>query len=455
MRWMIFPILVIAATVCAEETPWPQYETNPFVINLDIPAPEDSAGGITSADFDNDGLMDFLVTVPGYVAAYGHRGGKLWIHQVAVCVGGSSENVGLPGHNAPGVVAADIDGDGKTEVLYLTREGVLRVVDGATGAEKWTASPPAPEGAERWEHLLIANFRGEGLRDILLQATNATGYRMGHMLAAYRLEDLAAGRLEALWQTSDFLACAHNGARIADLNGDSKHEILGGDIFGPDGVRLLRPPIKGHIDSVFAADVRPDLHGLEVVMLEEGGGNRVFLCARDSLIWETHYQHWEPQNAALGEFDLERPGLEIWCRSRFNTHQKPFVFDAQGELIVQYELASTAPQGWTDSGVEIIYAIHWTGEPRQLACATERHTKGDLCVFDPMNGQFIERFKDEADRLFVADVSGDWREEIVSLNKNELRIYHNPAPNPNPDQPRLWKDDHYRAAKMTYNYYSP
>lgn len=24
------------------------------------------------------------------------------------------------------------------------------------------------------------------------------------------------------------------------------------------------------------------------------------------------------QNAAIGDFDIERPGLEIWCRFRYN-----------------------------------------------------------------------------------------------------------------------------------------
>ncbi len=60
-----------------------------------------------------------------------------------------------------------------------------------------------------------------------------------------------------------------------------------------------------------------------------------------------------------------------------------------------------------------------------------------------------------ADRLYVADVSGDWREEMVVLHGNELRVYHNPAPNPRPDQPRLWELPHYRRAKQAYNYYSP
>lgn len=160
-------------------------------------------------------------------------------------------------------------------------------------------------------------------------------------------------------------------------------------------------------------------------------------------------------DAAAGNFDPERPGLEIWNRSRFNEHQKPFVFDAYGNLIAQYELSERAPADWTVRGVEVIAPIHWTGGAKQYAAAMERHQDGDAAVFDPLTGEFIERFQAEAARIHVADVSGDWREEIILLHHNELRIYHNPAPNPNPDRERLWNQNHYRRAKMTWNYYSP
>lgn len=439
----------------AAET-WPQYEPNPMEIVLDIPAPgEDSAGGIVAADVTQDGLPDYLVTVRGHAACYRHDGAKLWVHQVALRVGSSSERDGLPGHHGPGIAAADIDGDESVEVLYLTNDGLLHVVNGADGAELWTARPIVPEGAERWEHLVVANFRGGGDRDLLLQATNADGYRMGRYLAAYRIADLQTGNTEPLWTRDDFMACAHNGARIADLDGDGRDEVLGGSIIGPDGAKHCEIPLKGHIDSVFVYDVRPDVPGLEVVALEEGGGNRVFLFSKNEVLWITDYQNSEPQNAAVGEFDVDKPGLEVWCRSRNDTHQEPFVFDARGALIAAYAMDDVAPEGWTESGVETIWTIDWSGAPAQSAAAKERHATGDICVFEPAGGKFVERIEEKADRLYVADVSGDWREEMIVLSGNRLHIYHNGAPNPNPDHPRLWDRPEYRRSKMTWNYYSP
>jgi hypothetical protein len=448
-------LAIVAGASPGGSAEWPQYPENPFVISLDIPAPQDSQGGLLVADLTNDGRMDFLVTVPGHIGAYANNGRKLWIHEIDVRIGGSSEREGLPGHNAPGVTAADIDGNGRTEVLFLTHSRVLHVIDGLTGEPRWTAQPAYPDGAERWEHLVIANFRGRGDRDLLLQATNKQGYRVGHYLAAYSLEDLQAGRDKPLWSRNDFLTCAHNGARIADLDGDGRHHVLGGDIISPTGELLVKVPLRGHIDAIGAYKVREDIPGLQVVAVEEGGPQRVFLYNHKGLIWEAEYRGWEPQNFAAGNFDPGRPGKQIWNRSRFNVNQRPFVFDSRGELIGQYDMADVAPEGWTDRGIELIWTIDWTGEDKQLAVATERHTSGDVALFDPITGQFLHRFPEQADRLVVADVSGDWREEILVIHGNQLRIYHNPQPNPNPDRPRLWQQDHYRRAKLTYNYYSP
>jgi len=428
---------------------------DPLVIKLNIPASQDSAGGMIVADVDDDGKMDYLVTVPGHLAVYGNDGKKLWIRKIDIVVGGSSEREGLPGHNGPGVAAGDVDGDGKCEVVFLSKDSVLHVVDGATGAQQATASPRFPQDAARWEVAMIADFRGTGGdRDILLQATNKTGYRMGKFLAAYSTDQLLSGG-KPLWRTDKFLSCAHNGARLADLDGDGRDEVLGATIFSAEG-KLLTQAIPGrwHMDSVFVADIRPQEPGLEVIMLEEGA-NHVQVIGMTGPIWRSHFKKQEPQNAAIGRFKKDSDEFFVWCRSRYAEHQKPFVFDSSGRKVFDYAMDDLAPKGWTASGVEVIYTIDWTGERQQLACAKERHESGDLCIFEPLTGRFVARFEEKADRLYVADVTGDWREEIIVLNGKELHIYQNAERNPRPNVERLWTDRNYRRLKQCYNYYSP
>jgi hypothetical protein len=245
------------------------------------------------------------------------------------------------------------------------------------------------------------------------------------------------------------------GVAAADLDGDGRTGVLGATILSAQGQLLVEAAsFQGHMDSVFVADVRPDRPGLEVVLLEEGS-NHVQLLGLGGVLWRVHYQRQKPQNATLGRF---KPGAEevfVWCRSRYDQHQKPFVFDANGELASHYEMDVVAPADWTKSGVEVIHRIDWTGERQPLACAKERHRRGDVCVFEPRTGRFVERFRTEADRLYVADVAGDWREEILVLSGDELHLYANAAANPRSGEPRLWHDPNYRRLKQYHNYYSP
>ena len=431
------------------------YQSNPFVIKLAIPAPKDTAGGIIAADVNNDGRMDYIVTAPGHLAVYSNDGEKLWVVRRDIVVGSSSESHGLPGHCGPGVAAGDVDGDGKCEVVFLSEDSVVHIIDGATGQEQANAKPPYPQGASRWEVAMVADFRGTGGdRDILLQATNKRGYRMGKFIAAYAMEQLLNGG-KPLWQSDKFVSCAHNSARLADINSDGRDEVFGATIFSADGKLLARAiPDRYHMDSVFVADVRPDIPGLEVIMLEEGA-NHVQLVGTAGPIWRSHFKKQEPQNAAVGRFKQGSDQIFIWCRSRYSEHQKPFVLDSAGCKVFDYKMDDVAPAGWTASGVEVIYTIDWTGKRQQLACAKERHQSGDVCLFEPLTGKFVAHFNEKADRLYVADVTSDWREEIIVLNGSELHIYSNSDRNPRPNRKRLWADRNYRRLKQCHNYYSP
>jgi hypothetical protein len=441
MKYLI-PILFLSLAA-ADRLAAAPFSAKKTVIPLEVSAPEDSSGSIITADVNDDGAFELLVTAPGYVGVYRLDGRLLWSKKIGVRVGGQSESQGLPGHHGPGIQAGDIDGDQKTEVLFLDQESRIHILEGAQGSELWSVQLSPPKGAERWEHLVIADFRGTGDHDLLLQATNSDGYRMGRYLQAHAIESLRKGEKSPLWSRDDY------------LDGDGRDEVLGPMILGPSGETLLKLDLAGHIDSVFVEDVRPDLPGLEVVMLEEGRLNRVFLAGKDRVLWETDYERQEPQNAAIGRFLPGRDDIQVWCRSRYNEHQKPFVFDSGGKLIAHYEMDDVAPEGWTASGVEVINSIHWTGEERAYACAKERHESGDVCIFDPISGEFLLRLPDKADRLYVADISGDWREEIVVWNGNELNVYANDQENSNPSRERLWSKQHYRRSKMTWNYYSP
>lgn len=447
---------------------------------VDMPEEDSGSGGIIVADLNGDGKMDFIVTKPGFVGAWDNTGLKLWSLEKDIQITQQAEINGLPGWNAPGVQVGDIDENGRPEVLFLTKSSHLVVADGATGTINHSIELKPPKDIDRWEHLVISNFQGSGENDLFLQATGNETYKMGRYIAAYTWTSLLNVSPQPLWMRNDFIANPHSGARIVDIDGDGKDEVLGETIVGHNGNILYQLPFKGHLDSIFAADVRPDLPGLEVVALEEGGGwvpfsgkniisyyinkvfnrlfgggNHVSLSNINGVIWKVHYNHSEPQNAAVGDFDISKEGLEIWCRSRYNTHQKPFVFDSRGKFVSTYNMVNVSPEGWTAKGVEVISPIQWTGDNKQLCTAKERHTSGKVGIFDALNGEFVEIINEKSDRLYVADVYDDWREELIVLSGSQLHIYINKNKNPFPDRPSLWKRKDYRRSKMTWNYYNP
>ncbi|MGQ0645415.1 MAG: rhamnogalacturonan lyase family protein [Elusimicrobiota bacterium] len=484
-RAFFFSFLLLGGALAAEEKPWPAYPGNPFVIPLKglrsglapgSEGRETGRGGVTVYDVSGDGLLDYLITRPGQIGAYDHGGRLLWIAEEDIRLSAQSETEGLPGLHAPGLAAGDSDGDGRAEVLFLDGAGRLISLDGATGRVLARRELPRPPGFPPPEHLVLCNLRGRGDRDLIAQSTDPSGYRMGRFVAAYSLDGPAPA---LLWSTSEYLGCAHNGLRASDLDGDGVDEIIGATFFRADGtlvpwtrpgrlyawLRRRRPEkhipwfkfphYQGHLDSVYVEDVRPDLPNLELVALQEGEGMRTFLYNLDGLLWDRHVEYQEPQNAAVGDFDPDRPGLEIWCRSRRDEDQSPWVFSSTGAVIARWNMRDAAPADWTPKGVDAIFAVHWDGSGRQHLALKERHKDGDAAVVDALTGRFLRRFPSRAQRIYVADVAGDWREEVILVTETALHVYANPDPNPRPDEPRLWTLQRYRRAKMTHNYYSP
>ena len=151
-------------------------------------------GGIVAADVNDDSRVDLLITKRDEIFALSTTGHILWRVDANIHVTELAEVNGLPGWHAPGIQTADLDQDGRTEVLYLTHDGDLQVLDGSSGVSLYSFSVPPPPGSPRWEHLVVANFRGRGDTDLLLQTTNGSGVRRGRYLSAYALGDLISNR---------------------------------------------------------------------------------------------------------------------------------------------------------------------------------------------------------------------------------------------------------------------
>lgn len=474
---------------------------DPFTFSVSQPPFHDQ---FFVADLTGDGRSDYTFRSRDSLFAYDPAGRPLW----SVAVSNPQERIerlrlGLGAAHGTGRLNAA----GSATVVALDREGQILVIDGATGEVRRTISIPSVATDTRWVYVAVANLRGAGDRDIVLQAMDTTlslpTHYLGRSLLAWDLDN--DRELWRVYQSSDptvgaregFWSPAHGPFRIADVTGDGRDEVVGGNMVLPDGrvvdlgysrewVRYRDAGFMDHLDAVAIGPVLPDRPGVEWVVTEEGhvsGHFATVLLSPAGLVWRREVEIFspgadrEPQNLAVGNFDPERPDREIWVRSRFpsrfraveaETSQHPWVFDASGELIAHYRTVETLPPGFNQhargncEGLEMIHTIDWRGGTKDYLAAKARHVDGNVGVFDAMTGKALwvtgrDAPAVQATLIYVADVSGDAREEVIVYDAADgtIKVYGNPEESLNPAKPSKWEDRNYRRIKQVWNYYSP
>ncbi len=132
----------------------------------------------------------------------------------------------------------------------------------------------------------------------------------------------------------------------------------------------------------------------------------------------------------MGDFEPAKEGLEVFCRSACG--QAPWVFGADGALIASWVVNETKPEGWYIDGIEEVCRIDWDGDPRQEIVLKERHVDEAAAIVDPLTGEFKQVFDGEAVRVYAADISGDHREEVITVDlSGEIRVFWNDESNDN------------------------
>jgi hypothetical protein len=175
----------------------------------------------------------------------------------------------------------------------------------------------------------------------------------------------------------------------------------------------------------------------------------------------------DPDKLAVGEFDVSRPGLEVFARSACARH--PWVMDATGAIFATWNVSDTAPAGWflggdpipdSEGGIDVVTPIQWNSSGEQHVLVKERHMDGKVAIVHPTTGAFAQVYDTLAARTYVADIAGDHREEAVIVEASDagnarVKIFWNETPAEGPAQPRRWTMQHYRRIKQNHNYYSP
>ncbi len=426
------------------------------------------------ADLDADGRYDYVIKQPsGNVDPYIHYwkpspetykleaytadGTFLWRHDL-----GWSIERGI--WYSPYVVY-DLDGDGRAEVAVKTGEGdprdedgrvqtgpeYLTLLDGLTGEPTARIDwPPRElfEDTSRPYNYASRNQLGvaflDGERPYLIVERGTYNVIV---VIAYRYDD---GKLAEHWRWDnrklgrEYRGQGAHWMHSADVDSDGRDEVLIGSVVIDDDGTALWTTGLGHPDHFYLGDIDPQRPGLEIYYgIESRRKERNGMCLVDAatgkILWgyEGYTRHVHGQGMCA-DIDARYPGSESYSADTDSKKKYAWsrLWTAKGEVISEENLGGFSPR-----------TVYWDADPqRELFRGGRISDYGGEAMPPRVEGRLAA----------VADVLGDWREELIVSVPGELRIYTTTIPAAD-RRPCLMQDPIYRidVAHAAMGYFQP
>ena len=406
-------------------------------------------------DVDGDGVTDLLIAAAHYTddtACESNPNPKECMHYVPL-----PEHVYLYSGTGPKLwgpldtgfrwigefpwTLYDLNNDGRAEVIGVManmaqNEMRLVILDGKTGNVMRQSGPVEHQGSlasyDNRVYLTVAHLDGVN-PSIILQV--GIYPQQENRTMAYDVN------LARLWKF-EVLGGGHGGShmvRSADLDGDGRDEVLhGGYCLNPDGTLRWQRNIM-HPDFTIPADIRPDIPGMEVFYgIEQPGGEDLSVLLVDKngqTVWSYprgYQDEGQPLDHGHAGFVAnltnDYPGLEVHVDFDTSVGWVPRTFSSSGAIIGRSGFPNPP--------------AYWNGSDIQQSVV-------------PYGG---ERY------VFIADVIGDYREEIivfpfgnmggvtVSRHWGDVYIYTNTSMNPFGKKPSPFETRQYRLDQARTGY---
>jgi len=400
---------------------------------------------VAIADLDGDGNHDYVIKQPlenidpyekfwkkspgtYKLEAYRSDGKFLWRYDM-----GWSIEQGM--WYSP-YIAYDFDGDGRADVAVKAGEGdprdadgrvktgpeYLLILDGMTGKERTRLDWPSREGFSDYNYYCrnqigMAFLDGKTPAVLVERGTYNT-----IKLIAYQFRD---NRLRRLWAWNDsqggrdYRGQGAHCIRAADIDDDGRDEVIIGSAAIDDDGKALWCTKLGHPDHVYVGDLDPDRPGLEIYYGIETRQKQNGMCMVDAatgkILWgfdkPTRHVH---SHGLCSDIDPAHPGWE--CYGADTDANKDFafgvLFDCKGKVLGSISDPKAVLGGFGP------YAAYWDADHQRELIGRRQIVK--------YGGESLAKI--EGTVIAVADVIGDWREEIITSLPGEMRIYTSTIP---------------------------
>lgn len=308
----------------------------------------------------------------------------------------------------------DLDGDGRHEVV-LIRDFQLQVLEGATGKllrRTWVPEIPAgmderPYKLNHGDSIAFFDLAGRGRRQEIL------------IKDRYRHFWVYDSSLKLLWHGSG--QTGHYPYPF-DVNGDGREEILiGYALWSPEGKLLWSrdADFRDHADGIAMGNFSDDAKAPPRVYAC-GSDEGYILLDRDGNTLK-HVRIGHAQSPSIAKYRMDVPGLQLMTINYWRNPGIISLFDSDGNLLLQGEpIHSGSP----------IVPVNWRGDGQEFAMLSASVREGGL-----IDG-FLRRvvmFPDDGHpdlAYYVADLTGDARDEIVVWDTERVWIYTQDRPFP-------------------------
>lgn len=418
---------------------------------------QDKAGKIALADLNGDGQYDYILRTPETnvdpgmpgdtkgttykISAYLHDGTYLWTYDMGPGI--------EPGIWYSPFIVYDFNGDGKAEVAIKTADDsyvknekgrvcggneFLSVLDGMTG--KVIDRVDWPERNLRYGNLIRQNRNQMGMAFLDGKTPFILAARGTYKLMVVDAWMLKGNKLERVWrwdgdEENPIVRSmgAHNMV-TADVDGDGRDEILLGSCMLDDNGTLLWSSGLGHSDKAYLCKLSPDMEGMQVFMVsepkkEDGRGVSVVDAATGKLIWGIGQTTYHVGDGMVTDFDPTHPGLECFAsEDRKGGSTDKYLLTAKGEKITTENNRVPGCRNWIWWDADLLRETFKGDDNRWGASSSSNGRKQMIWKWQ---GETLANGI-EGDILMIADMEGDWREEVITALPGEIRIYHTNIP---------------------------